>query len=87
MFLIFLKNLVLERKTENKKYINYNFVQYHNNLEVIDSRLYAKLNLSNQIVAFGLDVFSDISIDLNPSISTSSSYTICKSKYIFYNNT
>ena len=63
-------NLVLERKTENKKYINYNFVQYHNNLEVIDSRLYAKLNLSNQIVAFGLDIFSDISIDLNPSIST-----------------
>ena len=64
------QNLALERKTENKKYINYNFVQYHNNLEVIDSRLYAKLNLSNQIVAFGLDVFSDISIDLNPSIST-----------------
>ena len=64
------QNLVLERKRENEKYINYDFVQFYNNIEVIDSRLYAKLNLSNQLVAFGLDVFSNISIDINPSIST-----------------
>ena len=64
------QDLVLERKTENEKYINYDFVQFYNNIEVIDSRLYAKLNLSNQLVAFGLDVFSNISIDINPSIST-----------------
>ena len=64
------QDLVLERKTENAKYINYDFVQFYNNIEVIDSRLYAKLNLSNQLVAFGLDVFSDISVDINPSIST-----------------
>ena len=64
------QDLVLERKRENEKYINYDFVQFYNNIEVIDSRLYAKLNLSNQLVAFGLDVFSNISIDINPSIST-----------------
>ena len=65
------QDLVLDRITKNEKYINYNYIQFYNNLEVIDSRLYAKLNSNNQLVAFGLDVFSDISIDINPSISTS----------------
>jgi hypothetical protein len=63
--------IVLDRKTENDKYINYDFKQFYNNLEVINSRLYAKLNLNNQLIAFGLDVFSDISISINPSISSS----------------
>ena len=62
-------NLVLDRKTKNEKYINLDYKQYYNNLEVIDSRLYAKFNLQNQLISFGLDVFSDISISINASIT------------------
>ena len=62
-------NLILDRKTKNAKYINLDYKQYYNNLEVIDSRLYAKFNLQNQLISFGLDVFSDISISINASIT------------------
>ena len=62
-------NLILDRKTKNEKYINLDYKQYYNNLEVIDSRLYAKFNLQNQLISFGLDVFSDISISINASIT------------------
>ncbi|MFL2576595.1 MAG: hypothetical protein ACJ0PT_00385 [Flavobacteriales bacterium] len=62
-------NLILDRKTKNEKYINLDYKQYYNNLEVIDSRLYAKFNLQNQLISFGLDVFSDISITINASIT------------------
>ena len=62
-------NLILDRKTKNEKYIHLDYKQYYNNLEVIDSRLYAKFNLQNQLIAFGLDVFSDISISTNASIT------------------
>ena len=62
-------NLILDRKTKNEKYINLDYKQYYNNLEVIDSRLYAKFNLQNQLISFGLDVFSDISISTNASIT------------------
>ena len=54
------QDIVLTRKTENDKYINLDFTQYYNNLEIIDSRIYAKLTLDNKLVAFGLDVFSRI---------------------------
>ncbi|MDC1025250.1 hypothetical protein OAR04_04925, partial [Flavobacteriales bacterium] len=65
------QDIVLSRKTENDKYINLDFTQYYNNLEIIDSRLYAKLTLDSKLVAFGLDVFSDISLDVIPTISES----------------
>jgi len=65
------QDIILSRKTENDKYINLDFTQYYNNLEIIDSRLYAKLTLDNKLVAFGLDVFSDISLDIIPTISES----------------
>ena len=64
------QDLILENKTVNDKYVNLNFKQYYNNIEIVDSRFYAKLNLNNQLVAFGLDVFSDISLDIDPSISS-----------------
>ena len=63
------QDIVLTRETENDKYINLDFTQYYNNLEIIDSRIYAKITLDNKLVAFGLDVFSDISLDVIPSIS------------------
>jgi len=65
------QDIILSRKIENDKYINLDFTQYYNNLEIIDSRLYAKLTLDNKLVAFGLDVFSDISLDIIPTISES----------------
>ena len=65
------QDIVLSRKTVNDKYINLDFTQYYNNLEIIDSRLYAKLTLDNKLVAFGLDIFSDISLDVIPTISES----------------
>ena len=62
-------NIILNRKSENDKYINLDYKQIYNSLEVIDSRLYAKFNLKNQLVAFGLDLFSDISISTIPTIT------------------
>ena len=62
-------NLILDRRAENKKYINLDFKQNYKGLEIIDSRLYAKFNKSNQLIAFGLDVFSDITISIIPTIS------------------
>jgi len=55
--------------TKNDKYINLSFIQYHNSLEVINSKLYAKFTLNNELVSFGLDVFNDINISSIPSIS------------------
>ena len=63
------QDIVLTRETKNDKYINLDFTQYYNNLEIIDSRIYAKITLDNKLVAFGLDVFSDISLNVIPSIS------------------
>ena len=62
-------NIILNRKSENDKYINLDYKQIYNSLEVIDSRLYAKFNFKNQLVAFGLDLFSDISISIVPTIT------------------
>ena len=46
------KNIV-----KNDKYINVKYTQYYNSLEVINSNLYAKFTLNNELVSFGLDVF------------------------------
>ena len=54
--------------TKNDKYINKNFVQYYNNIEVINSNLHAKFNLQNELISFGLDIFNDININIIPSI-------------------
>lgn len=51
---------------KNDKYITKKFIQYYNNLEVIGSSLYAKLTNDNKIVSFGLDLFNDINLDVNP---------------------
>ncbi len=62
-------NDVREGETyKNEKYINVNFTQYYNNLEVIDSRLYAKLSLNQELIAFGLDLFNDINISTVPTL-------------------
>ena len=56
--------------TKNDKYINLSYTQYYNSLEVINSKLFAKFTLNNDLVSFGLDLFNDISISTIPSFST-----------------
>ena len=53
----------------NKKYHNISFNQEYNGLKVIDSRLYIKMNKQYDVLVFGLDVFSDIDIAVDPLIS------------------
>ena len=55
-------------KRINDKHINLDFVQYYNQLEVINSRLFAKLTLNEELIVFGLDLFSDITTDVVPTI-------------------
>jgi len=62
-------DLRFQRRSKNDKYLNLDFNQYYNNLEVINSRVYAKLSLDNRLLAFGLDVFNDISMATVASIS------------------
>ena len=64
---------------KNDKYITENFVQYYNNLEVIGSNMFAKFNLNNYLVSFGLDVYNDIDISTNPSISSQEAVESAKS--------
>ena len=55
--------------TSNAKYHNISFDQEYNGLKVIDSRLYIKMNKQYDVLVFGLDVFSDIDIAVDPLIS------------------
>ena len=61
--------------SKNDKYITKKFIQYHSNLEVIGSCLYAKLTNDNKIVAFGMDLFKDINIDINPTLDFNDAIT------------
>ena len=62
-------DLRLENSIKNDKYINFDFNQFYNNIEVINSKVYAKLSLNNKLIAFGLDIFNDINIDINPIVN------------------
>ena len=55
---------------KNDKHINKLYTQYYDNLEVIGSKLYAKFNHNNELLAFGLDVFNDIDISTIPLINS-----------------
>ena len=61
-------DLRVENRSKNDKYINLNCNQFYNNLEVINSRVYVKLSLDTKLLAFGLDVYNDINISINPAI-------------------
>ena len=64
------ENLFLDNKNSNSKFKHFNYSQRFNNLDVIDSRLYIKLSLNDEIISFGLDVYSDINISVVPTISS-----------------
>jgi len=61
--------------SKNDKYINFKFNQFYNNIEVINSKVYAKLSLDNKLIAFGLDIYNDINIDVNPIINENTAIT------------
>jgi Zn-dependent metalloprotease len=62
-------NFVSAQKSENYEYVN--FTQVHNGLNVLNSRFTVKLTHSGSVVLFGADVFTDITVSTNPSISES----------------
>ena len=68
-------DLRFEKSSKNDKYINFDFNQFYNNIEVISSRVYAKLSLDNRLIAFGLDVYNDINIDVNPLVDNNLAIT------------
>ena len=68
-------NLVLSSSNSNSKFKHFNYSQFFKNLEVIDSRLYIKLSLNDEVISFGLDVYSDINISINPTISSENAIT------------
>jgi Zn-dependent metalloprotease len=68
-------DLRFEKSSKNDKYINFDFNQFYNNIEVISSRVYAKLSLDNRLIAFGLDIYNDINIDINPLINVNTAIT------------
>ena len=76
-------DLRLTSETENGKYKNYIYTQSYQDLEVLDSRLYMKMNKNNEVVVFGLDVFSDINISIIPTFPSSSSLISAKQNLPF----
>ena len=62
-------DLRLLSSSKNDKYINFDFNQFYNNIQVISSRVYAKLSLDNKLLSFGLDVYNDININTTPIIN------------------
>lgn len=56
----------------SSKYLDISAKQYYNNLEVIDSRFSAKLSSDNELVSFSLDVFNNINIGVNATITKES---------------
>jgi len=55
---------------KSKKYTNVIYTQFYNGLEVINSEIYSKFDLSNQLVTFGLDIFNDINVTTIPKLSS-----------------
>jgi Zn-dependent metalloprotease len=71
-------DLRIVSNTKNDKYINFNFNQFYNDIEVINSKIYAKLSLDNKLLAFGLDIYNDINIDINPLIDENTAISAAK---------
>ena len=70
-FNIPVSDLYLLDVRENEKYKYLDFKQKYNGLEIHDSKLYFKTTQNDELVTFGLDVFSDINLSTIPTISGS----------------
>ena len=75
-------NLRESSNIRNDKYITKTYTQYHNNLEVLGSNLYAKFTLNNELIGFGLDVFNDIDVSILPSIDSQTAINSATSNII-----
>jgi Zn-dependent metalloprotease len=56
---------------ESEKYTYINFTQFHKGLRVLWSNATFQLTKNGELVKFGLDVYRNINLDINPSISES----------------
>lgn len=70
-FQIPMQSLELQGTHRSKKYTFVNFVQYHEGLEIINSRVTFKLTPNNEIILFGADVFKNIQLSTQPLINAS----------------
>jgi len=70
-FQVPMQSLELQGTHRSKKYTFVNFVQYHQGFEVINSRMTFKLTPAGEIIMFGADVFKDIQLNTQPTISRS----------------
>lgn len=66
------KELNLISNIRSAKYHQVHFNQVHDNLEVLFSRSSIKLTPAYEVVMYSLDVYNDIDISTNPSISLAS---------------
>lgn len=55
--------------THAEKYDHANFIQTYKGILVLDSRLKVKMTKAGEVVYFKTDVFSDVKVDITPSIT------------------
>lgn len=69
-FKIPVSELVLANTYQNEKHQFVNYYQVHDGLRVLDSRMTVKLSNQGQVIMFGADVYNDINVDTNPTITS-----------------
>ena len=62
-------DLVLMGESNSPKHNYVNYYQRYNGLKVLDSRMMVKMTKDHRVIMFGADVFDDISISINASLS------------------
>lgn len=70
LFDIPMANLQLQGTHRSEKYTFVNFTQYHEGLEIINSRLTFKLSKKGELILFGADVFNNIQLSTQANIQT-----------------
>ncbi len=82
IFEIPVKSLVQTSNHSSDKYEFVMFKQQYKNLDIINSNVIFKFNSDGKLALFGLDVFSDINISVEPEITTEQSIQIAKSAFL-----
>ena len=68
-------DLTLMGESNSPKHNYVNYYQLYNGLKVLDSRMMVKMTKDNKVIMFGADVFDDITIGTNASLSVSQAET------------
>ena len=71
-------DLIASIVTENEKFNSISFSQRYNGIDILDSRLYIKMNKQNEVIMYGLDVFSDVNLSINANISHNQAFMFAK---------